>query len=117
MANDQPAQPAQPVHRPTNWTQIIATVAGAVVVGMQGVNFAEISHGNSNGEKRMEILQEVLNISKSMDKSLENQTEILKNGTDMLNHDQEQFTLQTQILTTLRDAIKERREQLKQDNQ
>jgi hypothetical protein len=106
----------------TNWPQIVATVAGAVVVGMQGVNFAEISAGNSSGQKRMEVLQQLLQLSRDMDKSLTNQealarsnTEILKNGADMLSHDQDQFKLQTEILGTLRDAIKERRELMKQE--
>lgn len=116
MANSQPQQAAPDSHgngRRVNWTQIIATVAGAVVVGMQGVNFAEVSHGNANGEKRMEVLQQLLSISQSMDKSLDNQTEILKNGSAQLKRDEDQFRLQTEILGTLRDAIKERREQLK----
>jgi len=93
-----------------SWVQIAATVAGAIVVGMQGVNFAEISHGNENGEKRMELLQQLLSISKSMDESLKNQNR-------MLDHDAQSFQNQQQILETLTKAINERRDILLRDLQ
>jgi hypothetical protein len=91
-----------------NLTQILTVAAGALVLGLQGVSVSEISHGNSNGEKRMEMLEELLKISKSIETSLENQNK-------MLSHDEESISNQTQIIQTLKDAIRERREWLKQN--
>ena len=90
------------------WTKIAGAIAGAVLLGLQGVNLSEISHGNSNGDKRMETLQQLLVISKSIDASLNNQTR-------MLQHDEQSEENQKVILDTLTKAINERRSLLQQN--
>jgi hypothetical protein len=112
-----------------NLGKIIAGVAGALVLGLQGVSLSEVSHGNQNGERRMEMLEELLKISKDVDRSLDNQTKlletmetsltnqnnILENGSKNLANDEESLKQQGQILQTLKDAINERRELLKEN--
>jgi hypothetical protein len=86
-----------------NLSQILTVGAGALVLGLQGLSVSEINHGNQNGDKRMEMLEELLKISRSVQLSLENQNK-------MLSHDEESISNQAQIIQTLRDAIKERRD-------
>ena len=75
----------------TDWTKIVGAVAGGVLLALQGANLSEVSHGNSNGEKRMETLQQLLVISKNIDASLKNQTQ-------MLEHDEQSASNQKVIL-------------------
>lgn len=92
----------------SDWTKIAGAIAGAVLLGLQGVNLSEITHGNQNGEKRMETLQQLLVISKNIDASLKNQTR-------MLQHDEQSEANQKVILDTIHKAIDERRNLLQQN--
>jgi hypothetical protein len=90
------------------WTKIVGGVVGVILLGLQGVNLSEISHGNENGQKRMQILEQLLDISKNIETSLQNQNK-------MLEHDSRSFDNQQKILETLTTAINERRDLLKQN--
>jgi hypothetical protein len=92
----------------SDWTKVAGTIAGAVLLGLQGINLSEINHGNHNGEKRMETLQQLLVISKNIDASLKNQTR-------MLEHDEQSEANQKVILDTINKAINERRDLLQKN--
>jgi hypothetical protein len=88
------------------WTTVGAGIAGGILLALQGINLSEIGHVSDDGQKRMEVLQQLVTISKDIDASLKNQNQ-------MLAHDDQSFQNQKEILETLKKAIEERREQLK----
>ena len=92
-----------------DWGTIVTSVLGAVILGLQGINLSEVSAGNQSGEKRAEMLEQLLALSKSMDDSAHAQTKILQNGATLLEQDDKAFARQTQILDTLKAAIAERK--------
>jgi hypothetical protein len=94
-----------------DWGKIASGVVGALILALQGVNLSEIGSSAEQGNKRMEVLQQLLVISKSVDQSLHNQNEILRNGADLITRDNESLKNQTEILNTLKTAIEERRKQ------
>ena len=84
------------------WTKIFGSVLGAAILAMQGINLGETSAGNEAGQKREEILNQVLQIAKDEKTAMSNQTRILQNGADSLVN-------QAELLRTVKAAIEERR--------
>jgi small-conductance mechanosensitive channel len=97
------------------WTKIAGGIVGVILLGLQGVNLSEVTTGNENGSKRMQLLEQLLVISRDMEKALENQTKILENGAEMLNRDEASLKNQGEIILTLKKAIDERRDLLQQN--
>jgi hypothetical protein len=63
------------------------------------------------------MLEQLLALSKSMDKSLKQTTEILRNGQAMLEHDERSLRQQGEILATLKAAIEQRDRLLRESQQ
>jgi hypothetical protein len=113
-----------------NLTQILTIAAGALVLGMQGVNLGELGHVSAKGDERLELLQQLVHISEDTKASVQNQTKILEsletsqinqnsileNGSKILGNDEKALDNQTEILQTLKAAIEERRELLKKSD-
>ena len=102
------AAPATNGAKHTDWGKIVTGVVGALILGLQGVNLSEIGQVGAGGEKRQVLLEQLIVISKDIEKSLDNQTK-------MLEHDNRSFENQQQILTTLTGAINERRDLLQKN--
>ena len=100
--------PATNGARHTDWGKIITGVVGALILGLQGINLSELGSVGAGGEKRQVLLEQLIVISKDIEKSLDNQTK-------MLEHDNRSFENQQQILTTLTSAINERRDLLQKN--
>jgi hypothetical protein len=94
--------------KPVDWNKLVTTGLGVVLLGLQGVNLSELGSVGAGGEKRRELLEQLIVISKDIEKSLDNQGK-------MLDHDNRSFENQQQILETLTKAINERRDLLQQN--
>ena len=94
--------------KPTDWSKIITSALGVILLGMQGLNLSEIGQVGAGGEKRQVLLERLIVISTNIEKSLDNQSK-------MLDHDSRSFENQQRILETLTKAIDERRDLLQQN--
>jgi hypothetical protein len=92
----------------TDWGKILTGCVGALILGLQGVNLSELGSVGAGGEKRQALLEQLIVISKDIEKSLDNQGK-------MLDHDSRSFENQQRILETLTKAIDERRDLLQQN--
>jgi hypothetical protein len=92
----------------TDWGKIVTSCVGILILGLQGVNLSELGSVGAGGEKRQALLEQLIVISKDIEKSLENQSK-------MLDHDSRSFENQQRILETLTKAIDERRDLLQQN--
>jgi hypothetical protein len=91
-----------------SWIKIAGSILAAAVLGLQGLNLSEVTNGNHAGQKRADLLEQILQLSKDMKQSLDNQTKILENGTKLLEGDDKSFKQQGEILNTLQKAIEQR---------
>jgi hypothetical protein len=122
MSSENPGSEKDSQMNAANWTKIATGVLGAVLLGLQGINLTEVTHGNQNGEKRMQVLEQLLVIGRDtkelldrQTKMLDNQTQTLQNGVQLLKNDDDAFHRQQQILETLKAAIAERKELLEKN--
>ena len=95
---------------PTDWGKIITGCVGALILGLQGVNLSEVASVGAGGEKRQVLLEQLIVISKDIEKSLDNQGKMLEHDNKNFENQQHLFENQQQILDTLTKAINERRE-------
>jgi hypothetical protein len=109
-----PAPAANGAKHP-DWGKIITGVVGALILGLQGVNLSEVAGVSAGGEKRQVLLEQLIVISKDIEKSLDNQTKMLEHDNKNFENQQHLFENQQQILDTLTTAIKERRDLLRQN--
>jgi methyl-accepting chemotaxis protein len=94
-----------------NWTKVGATIAGGVILTLQGVNLSEII-GTADLVKRTEeaieqqgrLIKEINDESKRIEIGLENQRTMMQNQATLIDRVNKTIDNQTEILKSLKDG-------------
>jgi uncharacterized protein HemX len=108
----------EPKMTTAGWTKIAASVLGAILVGLQGVNLNELGQVSEQGKQRAEALKGIsaslanqTKILEGLEVSIKQNSSILENGSKMLDHDSKSLDNQQRIMELLEKNMEVRQKE------